>query len=71
MCIRDSTRPHFYDDGDLLLEVHLIDENLDLYGDFSKVAFVKFLRDQKRFENIDSLIKQLESDVSDARIALS
>jgi len=66
-----GTRPHFYDDGDLLLEVHLIDENLDLYGDFSKVAFVKFLRDQKRFENIDSLIKQLESDVSDARIALS
>ncbi|MBT68794.1 MAG: bifunctional riboflavin kinase/FMN adenylyltransferase [Acidimicrobiaceae bacterium] len=66
-----GTRPHFYNDGDLLLEVHLIDENLDLYGDFSKITFEKFLRNQKRFENIDSLIKQLEFDVDDARIALS
>ena len=66
-----GTRPHFYDDGDLLLEVHLIDENLDLYGDFSKITFERFLRNQKRFENIDSLIKQLEFDVDDARIALS
>ena len=66
-----GTRPHFYNDGDLLLEVHLIDENLDLYGDFSKITFEKFLRNQKRFENIDSLIKQLEFDVDDTRIALS
>ncbi|MED5276294.1 MAG: bifunctional riboflavin kinase/FAD synthetase [Actinomycetota bacterium] len=66
-----GTRPHFYDDGDLLLEVHLIDENLELYGEFSKVTFTKFLRSQKRFDSTKALVEQLASDVDDARDALS
>ena len=51
--------------------MHLIDENLELYGEFSKVTFTKFLRSQKRFDSTKALVEQLASDVDDARDALS
>ncbi|MBT3746056.1 MAG: hypothetical protein HOG28_03305, partial [Actinobacteria bacterium] len=60
------TRPHFFNDGDLLLEAHLIDFSGDLYGQEVNVSFEKNLRPQQKFENLEALVAQLEKDVASA-----
>lgn len=53
------------------LEVHLFDVGGDWYGESVSVAFVKRLRDVKRFDGIDALVAQLGKDAADARLALT
>jgi riboflavin kinase/FMN adenylyltransferase len=53
------------------LEVHLFDVGGDWYGESVSVAFVKRLRDVKRFDGIDALVAQLGRDAADARFALT
>lgn len=63
-----GTRPTFYADrGALLLEAHLLDFDGDLYGEQARVQFVGSLRQQRRFENLDALVRQLRDDVHAAR----
>lgn len=50
-----------------LLEVHLLDQDLNLYGHFLTVQFMHKLRDEKRFNNVDELTKQIEKDCARAR----
>jgi len=61
-----GTRPHFFTDGDLLLEAHLIDFSGDLYGQEVNVSFEKNLRLQQKFESLEALVMQLEKDVASA-----
>jgi riboflavin kinase/FMN adenylyltransferase len=49
------------------VEVHLIDFKRDLYGKNIKVSFTKKLREEKKFNTIPDLIKQIEKDISQAR----
>ena len=58
-----GTRPHFYTDGDLLLEAHVLDFDENLYEEEVRVRFVEYLRPQKKFDNLPSLINQLKLDV--------
>ncbi len=58
-----GTRPHFYADGDLLLEAHVLNFDENLYEEEVRVRFVEYLRPQKKFENLQSLINQLQLDV--------
>ena len=58
-----GTRPHFYEDGDLLLEAHVLDFNRDLYGEQVRVRFTERLRSQKKFDNLEALLAQLNTDV--------
>jgi riboflavin kinase / FMN adenylyltransferase len=61
-------RPTFYEHADVsLLEAHLIDFDGDLYGETARVEFHTFLRSERKFNGIDSLISQLKSDVDAAR----
>ncbi len=61
-------RPTFYEHADhSLLEAHLLDFEGDLYGERAKVRFVSFLRSERKFDGIDSLIVQLKHDVEAAR----
>ena len=66
-----GTRPHFYDDGDLLLEAHLLDFDDDLYGESVRVRFEALLRPQRRFDALDALVAQLHDDVAAARTVLA
>lgn len=50
-----------------VVEVHLIDRTLDLYGLDVEVFFEKRLRDEWRFENFDALKTQIARDVAQAR----
>ncbi len=60
-------RPQFYDDGETLVEVHLVDFSGDLYGATIDVAFARRLRDQVRFDSVDDLIAQMGRDVAESR----
>ncbi len=62
-----GTRPHFFDDGALLLEAHLLDVDVDLYGEEARVGFVSRLRAQARFDGVEGLVVQVERDIADTR----
>lgn len=64
-----GTRPHF-DDGTPLLEVHLLDFKQDIYGRFMSVSFMKFLRDEARFDSITAFLEQIRKDIAQARLIL-
>jgi len=51
----------------VLLEVHLLDFNEDIYGRHVEVAFCEKCRDEERFENLDLLKLQIMKDVEMAR----
>ena len=64
-------RPTFYDHAETsLLEAHLLDFDGDLYGETAKVHFVAFLRSERKFDGIDSLVAQLKLDIEHARRSL-
>lgn len=50
-----------------LLETYLFDFNGDLYGAGLEVAFVAFLRDEKKFDGLDALKAQIAKDSEEAR----
>jgi riboflavin kinase/FMN adenylyltransferase len=50
-----------------VLEIHLFDFNRDIYDHDVEVRFLKFLRPEKKFENIDVLVAQIRRDIEQAR----
>lgn len=50
-----------------LLEVHLFDVDIDLYGKEIEVSFIKFLRGDQRFFDHEALKAQIAKDVQQAR----
>jgi riboflavin kinase/FMN adenylyltransferase len=63
-------RPTF-DNGAPLLEVYLFDFKDDLYGAALDVAFVAFIREELKFDSIETLIRQMDDDSTRARAALA
>ena len=59
-------RPTF-DNGAPLLETYLFGFDGDLYGQEIDVAFVGWIRAEKRFEGIDALVRQMDDDSRRAR----
>ncbi len=50
-----------------LLELHLFDLNREIYGEDLEVRFVRFLRPEKKFENLAALSEQIALDVKEAQ----
>lgn len=50
-----------------LLEVHIFDFNDDIYGKNINVELLKFIRDEKRFKNIDNLKRQIIMDIQQVK----
>ena len=65
-----GNRPTF-DKTDLLLEAHLFDFAGDLYGKTLRVAFIDYLRPEKKFDGIDGLKAQIAQDSDQARRILA
>lgn len=61
-----GTRPTF-DGSEHVLEVHVLDEDMDLYGRQVRVGFVGRIRDERRFASVDELLTQIRSDITAAR----
>ncbi len=63
-------RPTF-DNGAPLLEIFLFDFKGDLYGRRMDVAFIAFLREELKFDDVDALIRQMDADSRLAREKLA
>ena len=56
-------RPTFDSLDKEVIEVHVFNkDDVNLYGVNVRVIFVKYIRDEKRFESVEDLIQQLELD---------
>ena len=62
-------RPSFVPPRELL-EPHFFNFSEDLYGQEIEVAFHHFLRGEERFDSMDALMAQMQSDCDAARMAL-
>ena len=49
------------------LEAYLIDFEGDIYGEAARVSFVARIRDEKKFDSIEELSRQIEQDVEKAK----
>jgi len=56
-----------FGDGPRTLESHVLDFDRDIYGHTVKVAFLKKLRDEKKFADVAGLIAQMREDARSAR----
>src|SRR3954447_9691120 len=53
--------------SDRVLEIHLFDFKRDIYGRDLELRFLRYLRPEKKFASVDSLVRQIERDVQEAR----
>ena len=51
----------------ILLEVHLFNFSGNLYNKYLTVEFLKFIRKEKKFKNINELRSQIKKDLSIAK----
>jgi riboflavin kinase/FMN adenylyltransferase len=61
-----GVRPTF-DTKSLAIEVHIFDFDEDIYGEEITVYFISKMRGEKKFQNAESLIKQIHADIKAAR----
>ncbi|MFQ5787593.1 MAG: bifunctional riboflavin kinase/FAD synthetase [Thermodesulfobacteriota bacterium] len=55
----------------LIVETHMLEFNDDIYGDTLRVSFIDRIRDEKRFESIETLSSQISKDVKKAKKVFS
>ncbi|MGB9498401.1 MAG: bifunctional riboflavin kinase/FAD synthetase [Dissulfuribacterales bacterium] len=60
-----------FEDHIFTVEVHLLDFDGDLYDHQLRVNFIKRIRDEQKFSNIDELSKQITKDIETGREILS
>jgi riboflavin kinase/FMN adenylyltransferase len=63
--------PTFVDGGGLVLEVHVLDWDGDLYDRRVRTTFVAWLRDERKFDSVEALVAQIQRDIVEARAALA
>ena len=59
-------RPTF-GDTEHIVETHILDFSGNIYGSTLKVEFVARIRDEKRFEDLDTLVAQIHQDIATAQ----
>ena len=55
----------------VVVETHLFDFDRDIYGEMLEVRMVERLRDEVRFDGVESLVKQIGADVEAAKKILA
>ncbi len=61
-----GTRPTV-DGREMLLEVHIFDFDRDIYGRWVAVNFLRKLRDERRFDSVEEMTAQIDTDAETAR----
>lgn len=62
-----GVRPTFHVDGQVLVEVYLLDWDGDLYDAVLSVELHAHLREERRFESVETLVDQMRADEAEAR----
>jgi len=62
-----GVRPTVTDSGRVTIETHLLAGGRDLYGQRLRLAFVKWLRGEERFDGLAPLKAQIARDCADAQ----
>lgn len=55
-------KPTFGDDN-FTIEVHLLDFEGDLYGEYVNIELIEFLRTEKEYQDVDKLIERINKDI--------
>ena len=63
--------PTFVENGNVVLEVHVLDWHGDLYGRRVRTTFHARMRDELKFSSVEALVTQIERDIVDARAVLN
>jgi riboflavin kinase/FMN adenylyltransferase len=66
-----GVRPTFESDGARIIEAYILDFDGDIYGQDVQLEFVKRLRGEMKFDGAETLINQMNRDVSEAREVLT
>ena len=66
-----SNRPTILENGELRVEVFIIDFDEDIYGEEIRLIFVDWIRDDLKFENLDLLVEQINLDVEQVKNVLN
>jgi riboflavin kinase/FMN adenylyltransferase len=59
--------PTFNERTNISIECHLLDFSGDLYGKTIEVEFYEFIRDERKFDNVEALTYQIKKDIEKAR----
>ncbi|MFB0920741.1 MAG: bifunctional riboflavin kinase/FAD synthetase [Oscillospiraceae bacterium] len=62
-----GVRPTFGENGKVSIETYILDYDCDLYGEYVRVGFYKFLRAEKKFESPEELASQIARDIAETR----
>jgi riboflavin kinase/FMN adenylyltransferase len=62
-----GVRPTVDGSNEPLLEVHIFDFDRDIYGKLISVVFKHKLRDERRFDSLETLTAQIHADIATAR----
>jgi riboflavin kinase/FMN adenylyltransferase len=62
-----GVRPTIGDAGPVTVETHLLEGSPDLYGRSMRLAFVKWLREERKFDGLEPLKVQMAADCAEAR----
>jgi len=62
-----GVRPTVHEDGKPVLEVYLFDFDQDIYGQHLRVDFLHKLRNEEKYPDLETLVKQIEQDVENAK----
>ncbi len=57
-----GTRPTVINGNQTSIEVHIFNFSEDVYNEVLEISFLKKIRNEQKFENIEALVKQLETD---------
>jgi len=60
--------PTFENNNKIKVEIHFIGVKEDLYGADIKLHFLKRVRDEKKFDTAEALVKQIHNDVNKAKV---
>jgi riboflavin kinase/FMN adenylyltransferase len=55
-------RPTFYNDGNIITEVHIFEFDSNIYGENIKVNIVERIRGEEKFSSAEALIEQMNND---------
>lgn len=66
-----GVRPTFHEHGRVLVEVYLLDWDGDLYGTRLELHLLERLREERRFDGVEALVRQMALDEEDARRRLA